>query len=222
MEKKLVESEGHIPFFLLLAFIGGFVDASSFVIFNVFTGHLTGNSILSVIYLANMDLSLLLLSVVSILGFLSGTLFGTWGRIKSTLPLLHAYSLVTVLTLFSIVFALYFFVPEFYSTNLSIFMISLAMGLQNGCFNKVGSISFHSTYITGMTTSCINAFINKGNGESGKKIFLFSILLFICGGGAGALLSVNYHFIGFSFIILPLLIAVIYSLRFSHNTSLQD
>lgn len=49
------EPNSHTPFFLLLAFISGFVDACSFVVFEVFTGHLTGNSILSMVHLAKLD-----------------------------------------------------------------------------------------------------------------------------------------------------------------------
>lgn len=207
------EPNSHTPFFLLLAFIGGFVDASSFVIFEVFTGHLTGNSILSMVYLAQMDLSMLLLSAISIAGFFTGTLFGSWFRIKNNQ--LSCYRLVIglVFLLFSSVFILYFLIHALYSPTLVIFIISLSMGIQNGFFNKVGSVGIHSTYVTGMTTSCINAFLKNVKGDNSKKVLFLAVLFFILGGLTGSVLSVKFHFAGFLFVLILLFIAFIYSLK---------
>jgi uncharacterized membrane protein YoaK (UPF0700 family) len=211
------EQKDHIPFFLLLTFIGGFVDASSFVIFNVFTGHLTGNSVLSMIYLAQMDWAMLGLSAISIAGFFLGTLSGSWVRIKDMSPALHIYVISLVFLLFSIVFACHFFMPSFYSTNLAIFLISLSMGIINGYFNKAGSVSIHSTYVTGMTTSCINSFLKNAEGDTGKKLLFFAVLSFIFGALSGGYLSVNYHLGGFSSVLILLFAAIVYSAKFRHN-----
>ncbi|EKT53676.1 YoaK family protein [Providencia burhodogranariea] len=209
-----VEPNTHLPFFLLLAFIGGFVDASSFVIFEVFTGHLTGNSVLSMIYLAQMNWAMLLLSAISILGFFLGTLTGSWFRMKKTSPSQHSYVISLVFILFAIVFSLHFFAPSAYSINLAIFMISLSMGIQNGYFNKAGSIGIHTTYVTGMTTSCIGAFLKNVEGDKSKKVLLCAVLSFIFGALAGGYLSVNYHLAGFSCVLILLFSAIIYSVQF--------
>lgn len=210
----------HIPFFLLLTFIGGFVDASSFVIFKVFTGHLTGNSVLSMIYLAQMDWAMLGLSAISLVGFFLGTFSGSWTRIKVTSPSLHMYVIGSVFLLFSYVFALHFFAPSFFSINLAIFIISLSMGLINGYFNKAGSISMHTTYVTGMTTTCINAFLNNAPG-TGKGLLLSAVIAFMLGALSGGYLSVNYHLSGFSCVLILLFAAVVYSTKFRHDGTLS-
>ena len=208
------EQKDHIPFFLLLTFIGGFVDASSFVIFKVFTGHLTGNSVLSMIYLSQMDWAMLSLSAISLAGFFLGTLSGSWMRIKYTLSSLHIYVISLLSLLFSIVFALYFFLPSLYSVNLAIFTIGLSMGIQNGYFNKAGSVSIHSTYVTGMTTSCINAFLTNVEGDTGKKLLLAEVLSFILGALSGGYLSVHYHLGGFACVLVLFFSAMVYSVKF--------
>lgn len=210
------EHSDHIPFFLLLTFIGGFVDASSFVIFKVFTGHLTGNSVLSMIYLAQMDWGMLSLSVISLAGFFMGTLSGAWARIKITSPSLHMYMIISVFLLFSIVFILHFFVPSFFSVNLAILMISMSMGIINGYFNKAGSVSIHTTYVTGMTTTCINAMLSNSPG-AGKSVLFFAIIAFMLGALSGGYLSVNYQFGGFSCVLILLFAAVVYSAKFRRN-----
>lgn len=208
------EPSFHLPFYLLLAFIGGFVDASSFVLFEVFTGHLTGNSVLSMIYLAQMNWDMLWLSMVSIFGFVLGTLSGTLTRMKSQSSSLEIHIIISVFLLFSIVFLLHFFAPRLYSTNLAIFIISLSMGIQNGYFNKAGTVSLRSTYVTGMTTSCISAFLKNNPQDNSKKVLLIAVLSFIAGALAGGYLSVNYHLAGFSAVLVLLLMAIIYSIRF--------
>ena len=214
--QPLPESTMKLPFYLLLAFIGGFVDACSFVIFEVFTGHLTGNSVLSMIYLAQMNWGLLLLSMISIGGFVLGTLSGTLTRMRSPSLVQEPYIIIIVFLLFSVVFSVHSFAPSLYSMNLAIFIISLSMGIQNGYFNKAGNVSIHSTYVTGMTTSCIGAFLKNSPEDSSKKVLLAAVLSFIFGALTGGILSVNYHFAGFSAVLILLAIAIIYSIRLRH------
>jgi uncharacterized membrane protein YoaK (UPF0700 family) len=42
-----------------------------------------------------------------------------------------------------------------------IIAVSLALGLQNGAFRRVGGISVHTTYLTGMITSLISSEAEK-------------------------------------------------------------
>ncbi|EMA4783894.1 MULTISPECIES: YoaK family protein [Providencia] len=216
-----LEPHTHPLFFLLLTFIGGFVDSSSFVIFGVFTGHLTGNSVLSMIYISQMNWNMLFISIVSICGVFLGTLSGSYIRTKTASLLAYSLIISFEFILFAIVFSLYFFLPAFYSMNIAVFLISLSMGLQNGFFNKVGSVSIHSTYITGMTTSWIGTIIKRNENGDIQRITLFLFIIsFIIGALAGGFLSVNYHFLGFSSVIALLLIALIYSLLINKKRSL--
>lgn len=215
-----LEPHTHPLLFLLLTFIGGFVDASSFVIFSVFTGHLTGNSVLSMIYISQMNWSMLFISIVSICGVFLGTLSGTYIRTKTASLLAYSPIISVEFILFAIVFSLYFFLPSFYSINIAVFLISLSMGLQNGFFNKVGSISIHSTYITGMTTSWIGAILNRSEEGDSKRITLFLFIIsFIVGALIGGFLSVNYHLLGFSSVLVLLFIALIYSFQLNKKYS---
>ncbi|WP_392562105.1 YoaK family protein [Orbus sturtevantii] len=205
------QPDTHLIFFCLLAFIGGFVDAGSFVIFGVFTGHLTGNSVLSMIFLAQLNWAMLIISLISIFGFLFGTFSGALIKIRYSLPLLHVYILFAELLLFALVFILYFGASSLYSGNLAIIMISFSMGIQNGYFNKAGTVNTHSTYVTGMITSCIHVFLNNMKDDINKKVLLFCILSFILGALIGGVLSVNYHLVGFAGSLGLLFGAVIYS-----------
>lgn len=40
--------------------------------------------------------------------------------------------------------------------------LSLALGMQNGAFQRTGGISVHTTYLTGLITSVITAEANDG------------------------------------------------------------
>ncbi|HDU8656074.1 TPA: DUF1275 domain-containing protein [Morganella morganii subsp. morganii] len=201
----------HLSFFLLLCFTGGFVDAGSFVIFEVFTGHLTGNSVLSMIYVTQMNWKALLISAVSVSGFIFGTMSGAVLRMKSESPSLYKYITGLIFIIFITVFSLRFFAVSMYSDNFTVFMISFSMGVLNGCFNKVGVVGIHPTYVTGMTTSCIGALLKNTKGDNSKKTLFFAVLSFVSGALTGGFLSVNYHFAGFSAALILLFAALLCS-----------
>src|ERR1700740_2757621 len=58
-----------------LAFIGGYADASSYLLARTFTGHLTGNCVLAAVSLASKDWHLTLDRLVAVIVFLGGILF---------------------------------------------------------------------------------------------------------------------------------------------------
>lgn len=216
MEKVItpdLQTKEQLIFFAILAFIGGFVDASSFIMFETFTGHLTGNSILSVIYLAKFNWSMLALTIVSIIGFFLGTLGSSWLKIRKGKTTLQPFILLLALCLFTLVFSLYFFVPAFYFDSTSIFLISLSMGMQNGYFSKLDSTGVHTTYITGMTTNCIGAFLKKPGFDAGKKDYIYPIFCFVLGGFCGGAVSNYLGYRGFALVLIPLIIAVLLSFK---------
>jgi len=43
-----------------------------------------------------------------------------------------------------------------YGVAIFVILVSLALGLQNGAFRRVGGVSVHTTYLTGMITSLIS------------------------------------------------------------------
>jgi uncharacterized membrane protein YoaK (UPF0700 family) len=62
-------------FSLGLAFIGGYADAAGFLLANTFTGHVTGNLVLSAISVARADWPTFSKRVLAIALFLTGILF---------------------------------------------------------------------------------------------------------------------------------------------------
>src|ERR1700760_82893 len=58
-----------------LAFIGGYADASSYLLARTFTGHLTGNCVLAAVGAASKDLYLTLDRLLAVVVFLGGVIF---------------------------------------------------------------------------------------------------------------------------------------------------
>src|SRR5271165_2853020 len=57
-----------------LAFIGGYADASSYLLVRTFTGHLTGNCVLAAVSAASKDWYLTLDRLLAVIVFLGGIL----------------------------------------------------------------------------------------------------------------------------------------------------
>jgi uncharacterized membrane protein YoaK (UPF0700 family) len=70
-------SEGGVAFStsIGLAFIGGYADASSYLLARTFTGHLTGNCVLAAVSAASKDFYLTLDRLLAVIVFLGGILF---------------------------------------------------------------------------------------------------------------------------------------------------
>ncbi|WP_086632040.1 DUF1275 family protein [Commensalibacter intestini] len=72
-----------LPIYIFLfTFIGGFADASSFLLSGIFTGHLTGNLVLCAVYTVQQNYFLLFHCICAVIGFISGTILGVWFRIE--------------------------------------------------------------------------------------------------------------------------------------------
>ena len=84
--------------------------------------------------------------------------------------------------------------------------LCFALGLQNGSLDKLGSVSIHSTYITGISTSLVTAAF-RGD-DIKRSVLLKVIACFVVGAFAGALLAVRFGEPGFSLVILPLATAL--------------
>jgi uncharacterized membrane protein YoaK (UPF0700 family) len=87
-----------------------------------------------------------------------------------------------------------------------IIAVSLALGLQNGAFRRVGGISVHTTYLTGMITSLISSEAEKhvsgvvlspSNASDPKIGLLYGIwVAFVLGAGTGAAMVVHFRALG--------------------------
>jgi uncharacterized membrane protein YoaK (UPF0700 family) len=145
--------------YFALAFVGGYGDAAGVVLAKTFTGHVTGSLVLAAIATAAHKWSALVAHLSAVLFFLVGVLssvlidraLAAWHSFKS-LPIV--LSIEVILTI-----AAYLAFASRAAARVEVFVacMSLALGMQNGAFQRTGGISVHTTYLTGMITSLMTA-----------------------------------------------------------------
>jgi uncharacterized membrane protein YoaK (UPF0700 family) len=190
-----------------LAFVGGYGDAASFVLAKTFTGHVTGNLVLGAIAVAAHDWRATLGRLSAIVTFLVGVVLSLviarFLKAWPSLPLLPIVMGIEVILIVAASLALASSVAP--QVEMFVILVSLALGLQNGAFRRVGGISVHTTYLTGMITSLISTEAEKYTSElaqlpagaSDPKIGLLRRIwiAFVLGAGTGA--AMVFHFKGF-------------------------
>src|ERR1700688_3931886 len=203
-----------------LAFIGGYGDSASFVLAKTFTGHVTGNLVLGAIAVAAQDWRAMLGHLTAIVTFLLGVILSivivrplkAW----PSWPLLPTIMGIEVILIVAAALALASGVAP--RVEIFVIFVSLALGLQNGAFGRVGGVSVHTTYLTGMITSLISTEGKKYTsglplapaGAPDPKIGLLCRIwiAFVLGAGIGAAMA--FHFKGFGILgAAVLLIALI-------------
>lgn len=181
-----------------LAFVGGYGDAVGFVLAKTFAGHVTGNLVLGAIALANRDWRGAFARFVAVACFLIGILLsGLISRFLATWPPSRQLSTAIGIELLLFVIA-YFALASHVAVGLESFVVSmcLALGLQNGAFQRTGGISVHTTYLTGLITGLIatqantyfSHIVQPTQTTAGPKSrVLYGIwLAFVVGAGVGA------------------------------------
>ncbi|HEX3446192.1 MAG TPA: YoaK family protein, partial [Chthoniobacterales bacterium] len=138
-----------------LAFIGGYADASSFLLAGTFTGHLTGNCVLAAVSAVGKDWYLTADRLLAVIVFLGGILVSLiLNRFTSTR--LRPSSLAIAMLIEVLLFLAAFLFVSNRANELFIVCMCLALGIQNGALNRTNGISVHSTYMTGMVTTLIH------------------------------------------------------------------
>ncbi len=207
---------------LLLSTAGGFADAGSYVSFGSFTGHITGNSILSAVYLSRGNWVDVITCLVAVVAFLAGTAGGvvfpnTPGHsaarrlakpIGLEIALIAAGLACSTLT------------PPV-GRVLAVACLCLALGLQNGALGKVGSVPFHTTYITGVSTTLVSSFV-AGKPGSERRVLPPIIACFIAGALCGAFAVHLFGASGFAAIIAVLALAWALAVTASSNEDAQS
>lgn len=202
-----------------VAFVGGYGDAASFVLAKTFTGHVTGNLVLAAIAVAAHDWQATLGPLASIVTFSVGVFlsvliarpFKAW----SSWPLLSTIMGIEVILI--VAASLVLSSRLTHGVGIFVILLSLALGLQNGAFRRVGGISVHTTYLTGMITSLISTEAERyvseevphdGRARDPKEELLCGIwIAFILGAGTGA--ATVFHFgtlgiLGAALLLIPL------------------
>src|SRR5215469_9227222 len=136
--------------YLALSFVGGYGDAAGFVLARAFTGHATGTLVLGAVATAAGNLPEVLSHFSAVAVFLIGVFLGAWVmqlRKPSRLSLVLAPELILIVS------APLMLSAHLGGTQAFVLCVSLALGLQNGAFRRVGGVGVHTTYLTGMITS---------------------------------------------------------------------
>ena len=201
--------------YLALSFVGGYGDAAGFVLARAFTGHATGNLVLGAVATAAGDFPNALSHFSAVAVFLIGVFLGAWvmQRKPSQLSLVLAPELILIVS-----------APLILSARLGgaqafVLCVSLALGLQNGAFRRVGGIGVHTTYVTGMITSLISSAAEKYSSHLAPpaasaynpKIALIAQIwiAFILGAISGAAATLHFRQWGLFGIGLILLVVIL-------------
>jgi len=205
-----------------LAFIGGYADASSYLLAHAFTGHVTGNCVLAAVSAAGKDWSLTLERLLAVVAFLAGILSGLILNRFVSLRL-RRFSLAMAMLLEVLLFLSAFLLFGNGTTPESfIVCMCLALGIQNGALHKTNGISVHSTYVTGMVTTLaqktVDHYSSKASLEEDSakdstrltmRILSTMWISFIFGAAAGAVVVSSFHRIGLWGILLPLTLLIV-------------
>ena len=206
-----------------LAFVGGYGDAAGFVLAKTFTGHVTGNLVLGAIAVAAHDWRAMLRHLSAIVTFLIGVVLSVVLarplRTRPSWPLLPTIMGIEVILLVSATLAL----ASGMASRVEIFVIfvSLALGLQNGAFRRVGGISVHTTYLTGMITSLLSTEAEKYISSLPPALveapdprvgLLYQIwIAFVFGAGIGAAMVLRFKDFGMLGAALLLIALIVYA-----------
>ena len=201
--------------YFALAVVGGYGDAASVVLAKTFTGHVTGSLVLAAIAIAAHKWSALMAHLSAVLFFLVGIIssvlieraLAAWPFFKS-LPTVLSIEVILTMTAY-----LAFASRAAARVEVFVACMSLALGMQNGAFQRTGGISVHTTYLTGMITSLMT--IEAKNAQimstrDPKLNVLYGIwCAFFVGGAAGSAMAFRFKHIsilGATFLLLMILL----------------
>lgn len=193
-----------------LAFVGGYCDAAGFVLAKAFTGHVTGNLVLGAIAVVTHDWRSMVARLSAIVTFLIGVLVSMLiarrpnPKVRLSWPVLP--TIMGIEAILIVAASLAFTSDAAARVEIFVIFVSLALGLQNGAFRRVGGISVHTNYLTGMITSLIAAEADKYDPQpvlqpampQDPKIHLLCAIwiAFVLGAGAGAAMAVHFKGLG--------------------------
>ncbi len=178
----------------LLAFLGGYADALSYLLTEVFAGHLTGNLVLLMIHLAQSAWHASAADALAVGAFLIGTAGAEWLTADAPptrrarplfAPLLAEASLLLIVVGLRHAGA---------SPNAaSVLFLCLGLGWQNGALRKCGAANIHTTFMTGIGTTLLSVVMPRpGRNEASEDpakhpltVLSGTLLAFAAGAGAG-------------------------------------
>ena len=199
-----VPNKHYVAASLLLSLVGGFTDAGSYVLVGSFTGHLTGNTVLAAVHLVDRDWQPALSCVIAAVAFIAGTAGGarwpdTPGRSAGRRlagPVAVEIALIGIGLLVLMTFG-----PA--GKRVVLASLCLALGLQNGALGRIKSVAFHTTFITGLSTTLIASLVAGKPGA--KRLVLPPVIgCFVAGALCGAAAVSAAGAPGLAIVLLPL------------------
>ncbi len=185
----------------LLAFVGGYADAGSFLLVSSFTGHVTGNTVLAMIGVATGTWRQAGLCLLAVVGFAAGTAAGS-RNVRLTVAL-GAEILLAAAGLAALATA------RAGGDLVFITCLCLALGLQNGTLRTVEGVGVHTTYVTGMSTNLIASLVAPSARARDGAPLARAIVAFVVGALTGAALTARFGVSGFGGIVVPMAVALL-------------
>lgn len=158
---------------IALAFVGGYVDAVGFVaLANVFTGHVTGNTVMLAIDVAEGTWSNIVRRLLAIVMFLAGIVLaavlnahivrrGMRSRFAPAFAVEAILLTPLILSDGAFTHAAMQVPRPGWTLYALVALAAIALGLQNGTLRKLGSATVHTTYISGMVTALMEGVIDR-------------------------------------------------------------
>ena len=216
------EAGGAFRISIGLAFVGGYADASSYLLAQTFTGHLTGNCVLAAVSAASKDWHLTLDRLLAVIVFLSGILASMILNRFAPVRLRPSSLAIAIFIELLLVLSAFIFLNSRATRQLFIVCMCLALGIQNGALHKTKGISVHSTYVTGMVTTLLQKSFHHFAPEARPKedssrdparlaiqVLAAMWMSFIFGALSGAVIVSSFQSSGLFGIVLPLTLLLV-------------
>lgn len=198
---------------LLLTFAAGFVDIVGFVaLLKTFTAHMTGNTVHAAYHLATGAEIGGLFGLAVIGAFLGGSILGRALIEAAARQGLKRIASITLSLEAAFIAVVTYATPQsVQQAHVLLLLLSAAMGLQTASLTKVGPLTVHTTFVTGMLNKLAqlvshslflsyDTVIRKQPLHSNRRrafhnaSFIFSIwLLYLAGAGAGTRLTLDWR-----------------------------
>jgi uncharacterized membrane protein YoaK (UPF0700 family) len=185
------------------AFLGGYADASGYVVTGAFTGHITGAIVVAAIGAASRDWPNFILRLGGIAGFLisvaiAESLVEEFGR------RLSHYVLTLLIAIELALFTLGYLAASHHLNSaraLLVMCLSMALGLQNGVWRRVGgAAAVHTTFFTGLSINLVvtetdEKLLHSRGASSASSVKLPADLwlAFSLGATLGAAAALHFH-----------------------------
>lgn len=185
------------------AFLGGYADASGYVITGAFTGHITGAIVLAAMGAASRDWQNFILRLGGIAGFLISVALAE-SLVEELGRKLSHYVLTLLIAIELTLFALGYLAASHHLNSaraLLVMCLSSTLGLQNGVWRRVGgAAAVHTTFFTGLSINLVATETDEkllhspgASSASSVKLPADLWLAFFLGATLGAAAALHFH-----------------------------